>query len=241
MSLASSHNERRLGPDLKAGIAQRFVQVGVTDLSQAAVLILSSGRLNWGWAWVFIVLNLVGIAINATVLLRYSPETIAERAKADGMKDWDRVVAGLWAVTHFVLTMLIAGLDRRWGWTGLIGFAVHVAGAVAFVLGSALFSWAMISNAYLAAVVRIQEERGHTVCTSGPYRYVRHPGYVGAIAQSLDVPLMLGSLWSLIPGGLAVLLMTVRTALEDRTLHQELGGYRDYAQRVRYRLLPGIW
>lgn len=227
--------------DLTSAILKRMLQILVTLLLQAAILFLSSGRLDWVWAWVFIGLNLVGISINAPIMLRYSPETIAERAKFGGMKEWDKIIASLWAVVYYVLMLLVAGLDVRFGWTGQVAVELQIAGAVAFVLGSALFSWAMISNAYFATVVRIQEERGHKVCTTGPYRLVRHPGYLGFIIQSLTVPLLLGSLWSLIPGGLAVLLGVVRTALEDRTLQEELGGYKDYAARVHYRLLPGIW
>ncbi len=227
--------------DLTAAILKRMVQVLVTLLIQAAILFLSSGRLDWLWAWVFIGLNLVGISINAPIMLRYSPETIAERAETRGMKEWDKIVAGLWAIIYFVLVLLVAGLDVRLGWSGQVAVELQFAGAVAFILGSALFSWAMVSNAYFATVVRIQEERGHKVCTTGPYRFIRHPGYLGFIIQSLALPLLLGSLWSLIPGGLAVLLGVVRTALEDRTLQEELDGYKDYASRVRYRLLPGIW
>jgi len=137
--------------------------------------------------------------------------------------------------------LLIAGLDTRFGWTGRVALALQIVAIAIFMLGGALFSWAMVSNAYFSTVVRIQEDRGHTVCTTGPYRFVRHPGYVGAILQSLAVPLMLGSLWALVPGGLAALLIVARTALEDRTLWEELDGYKEYARRVRYRLLPGVW
>jgi protein-S-isoprenylcysteine O-methyltransferase Ste14 len=110
-----------------------------------------------------------------------------------------------------------------------------------FVLGQGLFSWAMASNKYFSTCVRIQIDRGHTVATSGPYRYIRHPGYVGYTVSFLGMSLALGSLWAIIPAGLIACLLVVRTALEDRTLQDELPGYKDYAQRVRYRLLPGIW
>jgi len=216
-------------------------QVVLIVAFMAVMLFLSSGRLGWMWAWIFIGLNLIGVLINSTILLRYSPETIAERAKAEGMKDWDKIISGLWAVTYYVLMLLVAGLDTRFGWTPPFALAIYFAGGIVFALGFAFFSWAMISNAYFAAVVRIQAERGQTVCNTGPYRFMRHPGYVGAIAQSLAAPLLLGSLWALIPGGVAALLMVARTALEDQTLHQELDGYREYARQVRYRLLPGIW
>jgi len=228
--------------DLKARIARRAVQVFILVAVQAATLFLSSGRLDWVWAWVFIGLYLAGIGVNSVLMLCYNPETIAERARAgEDMKGWDKIVGGLFGVVYLVLMFLVAGLDVRWGWTGQISLATHVAGAVAFVLGFALLIWGMVSNAYFASVVRIQKDRGHAVCNTGPYRFVRHPGYVGAIVQSFAVPLILGSLWALIPGGLAALLLVVRTALEDRTLCEELAGYVEYAQQTRYRLLPGIW
>jgi protein-S-isoprenylcysteine O-methyltransferase Ste14 len=99
----------------------------------------------------------------------------------------------------------------------------------------------MLANAYFSTAVRIQTDRDQTVCRSGPYRYVRHPGYLGFILQSIGTPLLLGSLWALIPGLAAVALMVVRTILEDRMLQAELAGYSDLVQAVRYRLVPGIW
>ena len=104
-----------------------------------------------------------------------------------------------------------------------------------------LLTWSMASNAFFSTVVRIQDDRGHAVASGGPYRFVRHPGYVAAILFYLVTPLMLGSVWTFIPSVLMVLLFVVRTALEDRTLREELDGYWEYAQRVRYRLLPGVW
>jgi protein-S-isoprenylcysteine O-methyltransferase Ste14 len=174
-------------------------------------------------------------------MLRYTPETIAQRAESRGMKNWDKVVGGLWAVAYFIATLLVAGLHVRLGWPGQVALGVRIVAIAAFALGGALFSWAMMSNAYFSTVVRVQEDRGHAVCDAGPYRFVRHPGYVAAIVQSVAVPLILGSPWALIPGGLAALLMVVRTALEDKTLREELDGYREYAHQTRYRLLPGVW
>lgn len=241
MGDVAERRKRETDPAVKAGIRQRALQVGVTLLLQAAVLFLASGHLGWVWAWVFIGLYLAGIALNASLLLRYHQETVAERARSAGMKGWDRVVGGLWTITYFILLLLVAGLDERWGWSGPQTLGLHLAGAAAFALGLGLFSWSMVSNAYFATVVRIQKERGHQVCDQGPYRFVRHPGYIGAILQSLALPLLLGSNWALIPGGLAALLMAVRTALEDRMLQAELDGYREYTHKVHYRLLPGIW
>jgi protein-S-isoprenylcysteine O-methyltransferase Ste14 len=234
------HRQSETG-ELRAGIRKRFGQVAGSFLFQAAILFLASGDLTWTWAWIFLFLNAAGIAINAFLLLRGHPETVAERARAEGMKDWDKTIGGLWALMHFLLTLMVAGLDRRFGWTATLFSGIHLAGVLLFILGFALFSWAMVTNAYFTAVVRIQEERGQIVCREGPYRFVRHPGYVGANLQSLGTPLMLGSYWALIPALLAIALMTARTALEDRTLQAELPGYTDYTREVKYRLVPGIW
>ncbi|MEW6651061.1 MAG: isoprenylcysteine carboxylmethyltransferase family protein, partial [Chloroflexota bacterium] len=154
---------------------------------------------------------------------------------------WDKIVAGLWSLAQFLALPLAAGLDARFGTTPEFANSVHIAGAFLFAAGLGLFGWAMITNAYFSTIVRIQSERGHKVCRSGPYRFVRHPGYVGALFQSFGVPLLLGSLWALIPGILAATAMVIRTSLEDRTLQSELPGYLEYTQDVRYRLFPGIW
>jgi protein-S-isoprenylcysteine O-methyltransferase Ste14 len=229
-------------PDLNKAIVRRMVQILITILIQAAVLFLSSGRPTWWEAWAYIAVYLVGITINAIFLLRRSPETIAERGQIrENWKVWDKVIGGLFGVLYFFGILLTAGFDERWGWTGAMPLGSQIAGFVVFGMGSALFSWAMITNAYFSTAVRIQYERGHAVCSSGPYRYLRHPGYLGATLQSLAMPFMFGSLWTLIPAVLAAILLVIRTALEDRTLQGELDGYQDYAQEVRFRLLPGLW
>jgi len=173
--------------------------------------------------------------------MRYNPETVAERGKPKEFKNWDKVVSGLWSVLQFLLIPLVAGLDYRFGWTGSMSLGWHLLGAALFASGLALFGWAMISNAYFSTVVRIQDDRGHTVCRSGPYAFVRHPGYTGTLLQSIGMPLLLGSFWALIPGLLAGVVIILRTVLEDRTLQTELPGYSDYSRDVRFRLAPGIW
>jgi protein-S-isoprenylcysteine O-methyltransferase Ste14 len=178
--------------------------------------------------------------INGAFLLRYNPQTVAQRATAEGMRDWDKVVGGLFGLVYFVAIPLLAGLDRRFGWSAM-GLAGHLIGIGAFLPGFALFSWSMVANAHFATAVRIGREGEHGVCDRGPYAHVRHPGYVGAVLQSMGVPLILGSWWALGAGAAAALLLVVRTALEDRALRQDLAGYRTYAERVRYRLVPGVW
>jgi protein-S-isoprenylcysteine O-methyltransferase Ste14 len=179
--------------------------------------------------------------INGTIMLRTSPETIAERGRPEEMKDWDKVVGGLCALAIYFALPLVAGLDVRFGWARELSAAWHIAGAVVFAVGLGLAGWAMIANAYFSTAVRIQSDRGQTVCRTGPYRFVRHPGYVGFILQSLGTPVLLGSWWALIPGLTAAALMIIRTSLEDRMLQAELPGYRDFVREVRYCLVPGIW
>jgi len=133
-----------------------------------------------------------------------------------------------WRLSHF-------------GWSSPKPLSVHLIGMGAVALGFALFMWAMVSNAYFSEVVRIQEDRGHQVATDGPYRFVRHPGYSGAILAFLGTPLLLGSWWALIPTGFGVGGYILRTALEDKTLQLELEGYQAYTEQVHYRLIPGVW
>lgn len=227
--------------EVKRGVVRRVVQVALLVVFQALVLFLAAGRLDWVWGWVYIGVYLVVAPINALFLLRFSPETIADRAEARGMRDWDKVVGGLFGVMYFIVLLLVAGLDVRYGWTGQVDLWIHIIGTAGSLLGFSLFSWAMISNAYFSTVARIQDNRGQTVCTAGLYRYVRHPGYIAGILQSLSNPLLFGSIWSFLPGGLATILLVLRTLLEDRMLHKELEGYPEYAAEVRFRLLPGIW
>jgi protein-S-isoprenylcysteine O-methyltransferase Ste14 len=223
------------------GILRRFGQVVILLLLQAVILFLSAGRLSWLWAWLFLGINLLGILVNGTLMLRLTPNTVAERGKPGEMESWDKTISGIWSLVQFVLIPLVAGLDERLLWAGSLSTAWHMVGVAVFLAGFALFSWAMISNAYFSTVVRIQSDRGHTVCRTGPYQVVRHPGYVGAMLQSLGMPLLLGSMWAFVPGIVAVVLMFVRTHLEDRMLRAELLGYSEYAGEVRFRLIPGVW
>lgn len=223
-----------------AGTVARAAQVAIGFVFVAVVLFLAAGRLNWTWAWVFLGVYLASIATNSA-FLRTRLETVAERGRFKNMRDWDKIVGGLWALAQFLLLPLVAGLDRRFGWSGQLEVIWHVAGSVVFALGLGLFGWAMIANAYFSTVARIQSDRGQTVCRAGPYRVVRHPGYAGAVLQSLGIPLLLGSWWALIPAGGATMLMIARTCLEDRMLRAELPGYQAYVEEVRYRLAPGIW
>jgi protein-S-isoprenylcysteine O-methyltransferase Ste14 len=221
-------------------IALRGATVVVALVVQAAILFASAGQLDWLWAWVYLGISLAGALLNGILLLRISPEMVAERGRPRGMRRWDMAVSGVWLAMYLVLP-LVAGLDARSGWSPALGVIWHVAGAIAYAVGFELTVWAMLANAYFSVVVRVQGERGHAVCRTGPYQFVRHPGYVGYMVQFMSTAVLLGSLWALLAALVAAVAMLVRTALEDRVLQAELPGYVEYAREVHYRLIPGIW
>ena len=205
-------------------------------------LFWSAGRIDWWPAWAALAVMFVWIAGTAIVVLRLNPALLAERlGPREGAKSWDTAIVSTMGLVTLV-RYIVAGLDQRHSWTGGLPVAAQIAAlAVCAVGNDLLFLWAVTSNAFFSQVVRIQSERGQTVVTGGPYRYVRHPAYIGEILYELAVPVLLASWWAMIPSGLAAILLIVRTALEDRTLQAELAGYAEYARRVRYRLVPGIW
>jgi protein-S-isoprenylcysteine O-methyltransferase Ste14 len=216
-----------------------MIQLASFILLQAAILFLGSGRPGWTLAWLYLV-SYVGL-IAATRLVVRDKELFAERAQiGKDTKGWDKALSALFSA--FGLAMLVvAALDARFGWSPQTSIALAAVGFVAFVLGFGVSVWAMAANRFFSTFVRIQTDRGHTVATGGPYRFVRHPGYAGFILGSTGTPLLLGSLWAILPAALSCAVLLVRTVLEDRTLREELPGYRDYAAGVRYRLVPGVW
>lgn len=224
-----------------AGVAARFVEIAVAFVIQAVILFVGAGRVGWLWAWVYLGVCAVAVAVNATILMRHSPDLIAERSRIGGMRGWDRVISLSWSVAAYVALPLVAALDARFGWSSALGAGWRLAGVAAVAATFGLAGWAMSANAFFSTAARIQSERGHVVCRSGPYRWVRHPGYVAFILQSFATAVLLGSLWALLPAALAGALMAARTALEDRMLRAELAGYGAYAESVRWRLVPGLW
>jgi protein-S-isoprenylcysteine O-methyltransferase Ste14 len=227
--------------DLTARIVQRFVQVGFQLLLLAAALFLSSWRWDWEMAWAFLGVSAAVIIVGGIGLLKINPAVVAERTRTgEGTKGWDRVLTALYGLMG-IATLVVAGLDARFGWSGGIPLAVRLAALALFALGDLFAFWAMWSNAFFATTVRIQDERGHAVATQGPYRYVRHPGYGGWLICNIVPPLILDSLWAFVPAALTVCIILVRTGAEDRTLREELPGYKEYARQVRCRLLPGVW
>jgi protein-S-isoprenylcysteine O-methyltransferase Ste14 len=205
------------------------------------ILFWSAGRIDWWAAWAVIGVWLVWFTAMDIIILRFNPDLMIERlAPPKGAKGWDRTLLSILRLTELARYVL-AGLDQRYGWTSGFPVAAQIAALVVCLLSSALFCWAMASNNFFSQIVRIQTDQGHVVATGGPYRHVRHPGYVGMILFELAISSLLASWWAIIAGGLCAALLILRTALEDRTLQTELAGYADYARQVRYRLLPGIW
>ncbi|MBN1178603.1 MAG: isoprenylcysteine carboxylmethyltransferase family protein [Anaerolineae bacterium] len=208
----------------------------------ALILFLSAGRIDWTMGWVYVGIFAAFDLATALAVIPRHPDLLVERSNIQaGTKRWDAIIVRLSAAYLPMASWLVAGLDERFGWTPDLPLALQLAAVAVTVLGYALVVWAMAANAYFSTTVRIQDERGHTVVTAGPYRFVRHPGYVASITFTTSAPVMLGSLWALIPALLSAAFYIVRTALEDKTLHEELDGYVEYAQQTRYRLLPGIW
>ncbi len=235
---------------MKSNIGQVRVSVAVIVRFAALVLVLSAvlfitaGTLNWPMAWVYVGIMLVVTAGSRVLMFRINPELIMERAgyaDKQGAKKWDKVLLPVVAIYGPLAILIVAGLNRRFGWSPSIALWAQIAAMILLILVSILGTWAMLVNRFFSAVVRIQTDRGHTVISDGPYRIVRHPGYAGGVIGDLVIPLALGSAWALIPGVLIAALTVLRTALEDRTLQAELPGYAEYAQRTRYRLLPGVW
>jgi len=234
-------------PEVKRGVIVWIAEAVGGLVFFALLLFLSAGRWDWVWGWVFIGLFLIVSIVNALILIPTNPALLADRSRGirEGTKGWDKWITSFAAGLLPMASWVIAALDVRNGWSPPMSLALHVGGGVFFALGWAMLLWATASNAFFSTTVRIQEERGHTVQTGGPYRFVRHPGYVGGIVYQLGTPFLLGSWWgswwALIPMVVSAPLYLLRAALEDRTLHEELDGYREYAQQTRYRMLPGVW
>jgi protein-S-isoprenylcysteine O-methyltransferase Ste14 len=200
---------------------------------------------RWGWweAWVYAITCILGFAVSRLLAARRHPDLLAERARFlrhDDAKSWDKLLAPLVGLGGGLIP-LVAGLDARFDPSPPFGLWVKIVSLAFILAGYALGSYALIENRFFSGMVRIQTEREHQVVSSGPYGWVRHPGYAGALLTYLATPFFLDALWAFLPVALIVVVLVIRTRLEDRTLQEELEGYREYAERVRYRLLPGVW
>lgn len=229
-----------LGESVQIPILRRFVPVVFSVAITSVCLFGSVGRLDWLNGWVLLGLNFVA-SIVTTALLWRNPELLAERSNIKAGKSWDKAIVGIVVLLGPMATWITAGLDTRFHWSDGMPPLAFIVGVVVAVLAAVLIAWAMRSNKFFSSVVRIQKDRGHVVVTGGPYRFVRHPGYTGMSVFTLATPLILNSKWAFAPAMATAATAVLRTALEDRTLHNELDGYADYARRVKYKLVPVIW
>ncbi len=205
--------------------------------------LLISRHWDWWEAWVYAALCILGFVVSRALAARRHPDLIAERARFmqhEDAKPWDKWLAPLVGLGGN-LVPLVVGLDALFGWSAPFSLAAKILALVIMLAGYALGAYALIENRFFSGMVRIQFERGHEVISSGPYRWVRHPGYAGALLNYLATPIFLDARWAFLPAILLVVVLVIRTHLEDKTLQEELPGYRKYTKRVPYRLLPGIW
>lgn len=215
--------------------------VALLPLSVWALFALA-GRWDWLPGWGFLAVMGIGNGANDYYLWRKNPELFFARARfGEGTKTWDIVCLSLFGLLYLCV-LVVGALDGgRYAWSAMSGWWWPV-GAALHIASLAVLGWSMSVNPYFEKTARIQADRGHRVVEAGPYRFVRHPGYIATIAgYILGTPLMLGSWWAFVPAALAAASIVVRTALEDKMLLEELAGYDRYAAKVRYRLLPGIW
>lgn len=205
--------------------------------------LLISWQWEWWEAWVYAIISILGFVISRVLAARRHPDLIAERARFmqhENAKSWDRVLTFLLGVGS-ILVMIAAGLEARSGKALMFSQMTKTVSLIFILIGYALGSYALVVNRFFSGMVRIQVERGHHVVSSGPYRWIRHPGYAGALLTYLATPFFLDSTWAIVPTIFLIVVLVIRTNLEDKTLQAELEGYPAYAGIVRFRLLPGIW
>jgi protein-S-isoprenylcysteine O-methyltransferase Ste14 len=216
----------------------------ITYLLIPLVLLISGWDLGWWQGWFYSVLIVVAGIVPRMWAEKRHPGLLAERnkfGKAQNVKSWDKVLSLLMAVSMTFPLFIVAGLDHHFGWSPVFLTWLNILGFILIVVGYTFAGWALAENSFFSTVVRIQTDRGHMVCDSGPYRIVRHPGYAGNLLALPGIVMALGSVWTIIPVIVALIIAVIRTSLEDKTLQEELPGYRDYTSRVRYRLIPFVF
>ena len=228
-------------PGKTFSIVIKFVRLIFTVGLFLALFFVPAGTFKWTEAWILIAFYLVSVLGVIIWLKKNDPELLKERSqRKKNVKTWDRILIFVY-VFFLMLLIVVAGLDAvRFHWSN-VHVILKIIGFLGFIPGFILGFWAMRENTFLSDTVRIQEDRGHKVCQTGPYMYVRHPMYIGIIIAMLSLPLALGSLFAIIPAIIIVKLFILRTALEDKTLQKELPGYKEYTLAVRFRLFPRVW
>ncbi len=223
-------------------LIQGLVSLATTLAVMGAALFLSAGTLQWPHGLAFLAAFFILVLVSIAWLWRVNPEMFAARRRVtgEGTKSWDVVLISI-LLAGFLTTLIVAGLDGgRFHWAPAPPWAVFV-GYVLMLLGCLGSGWAQAVNRHFEPSVRIQTDRDHHVITTGPYAFVRHPGYVSGAILAIGIALALGSLWALLPAALVGVVLVIRTNLEDATLQRELPGYAAYVARVRSKWIPGVW
>lgn len=202
-------------------------------------LFLPAGTFLWLEAWIYLCIFITFFTVYIFYFNKHDPEMLQKRAKPKFEKTWDKIVV-LLMFFGFFPTFILPGFERRFIWSN-VPLIVEIIGFIGMSLGLIIIFLVMKENTFLSKTIEIQKDRGHKVITTGPYRIVRHPMYLGFILFILFYCLAVGSLYSLIPAGLGTIGILIRTILEDRLLHKELEGYNEYAQKVKKKLIPLIW
>lgn len=218
-----------------------FIKHLLGSLLFFAVIFISAGRIDYPQGLAYVAIGLFMVTLNYTVL-QIDADLQRERSKpGSDTKKWDKQILGM-SFLATIAMYVVAGLDSgRYHWTMDLHWSLYVIGGFATALGQLLFLVAQKQNKFFSSTVRIQTDRNHTVCNTGLYKIVRHPAYLGSLIQTLGFPLMFGSKWSIIPVSISAILLVTRTLMEDRTLLNELDGYREYAAKTKSKLIPGIW
>jgi len=230
------------GQRVPTGLFWRGILALAVFVAVVGVLVfLPAGDIRWAKGWLFLLVFLLLTVGSSVYLWHTNPDIFEARSRIHpGTKTWDKVLMAF-LLSSFAMIFLVAGLDGgRFHWSNA-PLAVIVLGYVLLCVGFLLSIWVYRVNKFAEPSVRIQRERGHKVIDTGPYAIVRHPLYLGGLMMFTGIPLVLGSFWALIPTAAGTLVIVVRIVLEDRTLQAELEGYKEYAARVRYRLIPGVW
>lgn len=218
-----------------------IVSAAVGVILFGAIMFVAAGTLRWWQGWAYLGVMALYYFI-ATVVIPFDAELAEERTSMkEGVKPWDKVLASVLSLLFPLGFMIGGGLDVRFDASPVLPIWLEI-GSLALVAGSLiLMGWAAYTNDFYGRYVRIQTERGHHAVKDGPYRIVRHPAYLGTLIFYVASALALGSLWTLLLSAFTIILTIIRTALEDRTLRNELPGYEDFTRETRFRLIPGIW
>lgn len=230
-------------PMARPSVLRSMIGVLALVVFVPVLLFTAAGTVAWPMGWAYVAMATAGTGVTHLLVARRNPDTLQERARgfrAEGIQSWDRRLLPV-LIWSSVLTLVVAGLDHRLGWSSVELMGVREAALVPAAAGYFLTGWAMVENRFFSGTIRIQVDRGHVVVSSGPYRLVRHPGYAGSLLATMCVPLVLGSWWAYVPAGASIAALVARTALEDRMLQHELDGYAALVARTRWRLIPGVW